>query len=181
VRRGQLERRHRRPAVPQLGQHVQRDLRGHGRRRQTRGPDGRHQTLAHRQLQRRQHALAQRQRRGRRHPHALPNEELGLARDWPISDWNEGDIFSALFDFDLDGRKDVYWGSTDYPATRSFLYRQTEAGKFEEVGEAVGLAHARAAGLALADIDRDGDLDVFVGSSTAALRRRTTTRPARGR
>lgn len=94
------------------------------------------------------------------------NEDLGLARDWPISDWNEGDIFSALFDFDLDGRKDVYWGSTDYPATRSFLYRQTEAGKFEEVGEDVGLAHARAAGLALADIDRDGDLDVFVGSST---------------
>jgi hypothetical protein len=96
-----------------------------------------------------------------------PNAELGLQRDWPIPDWNEGDIFSAIFDFDLDGRKDVYWGSTDYPATRAFLYRQLPDGTFEEVGETVGLSHERAAGLALADVDRDGDLDVFVGSSTA--------------
>jgi hypothetical protein len=96
-----------------------------------------------------------------------PNAEMGLQRDWPIPDWNEGDIFSAIFDFDLDGRKDLYWGSTDYPATRAFLYRQLEDGTFEEVGEQVGLAHERAAGLALADVDRDGDLDVFVGSSTA--------------
>ena len=94
------------------------------------------------------------------------NDALGLARDWPISDWNEGDIFSALFDFDLDGRKDIYWGSTDYPATRSFLYHQAADGTFDEVADSVGLAHARAAGLALADMDRDGDLDAFIGSST---------------
>jgi len=93
------------------------------------------------------------------------NRALGLARRWRTPSWNEGDIFAALFDFDLDGRKDVYWGSTDYPETRSFLYRQLDDGTFDEVGVDVGLAHDRAAGFALADFDRDGDLDAFIGSS----------------
>jgi hypothetical protein len=95
------------------------------------------------------------------------NEALGLARRWRTPSWNEGDIFSAIFDYDLDGRKDLYWGSTDYPETRSFLYRQLDDGTFEEVAPDVGLEHARAAGFGLADVDRDGDLDVFMGSSQA--------------
>ena len=94
------------------------------------------------------------------------NEALGLERSWMTPSWNEGDIFSAIFDFDLDGRKDLYWGSTDYPETHAFLFRQKEDGSFDDVSSIAGLDHARAAGFSLLDVEKDGDLDVLVGSST---------------
>lgn len=94
-------------------------------------------------------------------------ETSGLA--WPHVglDWNEGGISAAIGDVDLDGRKDVLVGATDYPDQFSLLFHQLPDGTFEEVGPAWGLHHACGNAVALADFDRDGDLDALVGSGTA--------------
>jgi hypothetical protein len=91
--------------------------------------------------------------------------------DWKHegSDWNEGGIMVAAADLDLDGLEDLIVGASDYPGNYSLVYRQKHdaPGTFEEVGAALGLHHACTNGLAIADFDRDGDLDVVVGSSLA--------------
>lgn len=94
------------------------------------------------------------------------NEAMGLDREWDNVDWNEGDLMAAFMDFDNDGRKDVFLGSSDYPDLRAFLFRQKADGTFAEVAEKAGIAHWETSGIAIADFDRDGDLDVVVGSST---------------
>lgn len=93
------------------------------------------------------------------------NEETGLAREPGRPDWNDGDMTAAVFDFDNDGRPDLYIGSSDYPGTRGHLYRQTPEGRFAEVATADGIDHRASHGVAIADFDRDGDLDVVVGHS----------------
>jgi len=95
------------------------------------------------------------------------NKSLGLQRSWPSNNWNEGDINAAFFDFDNDGRQDILIGSSDYPDTRLFLFRQNEEGLFEDVSAESGLDQPWPAGLSIADYDADGDLDVVTGSSTA--------------
>ncbi len=96
-------------------------------------------------------------------------EATGLDRDFvgPMAaDWNEGDLGGALFDFDNDGRLDVLVASSDYPYTTSVLHHQRSDGTFEEVTENGGLYLDRAHGLTLLDYDRDGDLDVLMGTSS---------------
>ena len=92
-------------------------------------------------------------------------EAMGLVRDFGTVAWNAGDMTGAVFDFDNDGRKDIYIGSSDYPGTRGFLFHQSADGTFTEVAVADGIAHPRSHGIAVADFDRDGDLDVAVGHS----------------
>jgi hypothetical protein len=105
------------------------------------------------------------------------NEAIGLARRRPErSDWNEGDIWGAFLDFDNDGWKDVLVASSDYEDTRLWLWRQVSPGMFEEVGEEAGLSQPWPSGLAIADFDQDGDLDVVTGSSTARSGTPWTTR-----
>lgn len=94
------------------------------------------------------------------------NENNGLFRDWSQANWNEGDLFVSLMDFDNDGWKDVLLVTTDYDYDRMFLFRQVAEGQFEEVGEDAGMDQEWPAGLAVADFDRDGDLDVVTGQST---------------
>ncbi len=97
------------------------------------------------------------------------NESNGLFRDWDamgVSSWNEGDLFVGFADLDADGWKDIVLISSDYPDTRMFVYRQVAEGQFEEVAEDAGLDQPWPAGLAIADFDLDGDLDIVTGSST---------------
>lgn len=93
------------------------------------------------------------------------NQTTGLVRDHPTPTWDNGDITGALFDFDNDGRLDVLIGSTDYPGTQAHLYHQTEDGTFEKVATTDGIDLPSAHGIAVADYDLDGDLDVVIGHS----------------
>ncbi len=97
----------------------------------------------------------------------VPNEESGLGRKHTISDWNEGDIVAAIFDYDGDGRNDVFVGSSDYPETYGLLFHQEPDKKFRELARAVGIDHYHAVGISAADIDGDGDLDLIVATSVA--------------
>jgi hypothetical protein len=96
------------------------------------------------------------------------NDATGLARDYTGQiDWNEGIMTGSVFDFDNDGWLDIYYGGSDYPGQRGFLYHQVSAGQFEQVALEDGIDHHRSHGSAVADFDRDGDLDIVVGHSTA--------------
>ncbi len=92
-------------------------------------------------------------------------EQTGLVREHEIADWNDGDITASVFDFDNDGWPDIYLGSTDYTGTRGLLYQQVGPEQFELVAQELGIDHRRSHGSAVADFDRDGDLDLVVGHS----------------
>jgi hypothetical protein len=94
--------------------------------------------------------------------------DIGMDRPRPMrSDWNEGDLYAAFADFDNDGWKDVFLVSSDYPDTHLWLWRQIAPGQFEDVSDATGMSQPWPAGIAMADFDADGDVDLVTGSSLA--------------
>ncbi|MEZ4390260.1 MAG: CRTAC1 family protein [Polyangiales bacterium] len=80
---------------------------------------------------------------------------------------DEGILSNAMFDFDNDGRLDIWAGGSDYPNLRGYLFAQRDGVRFEEVGIRAGVRHPCALGMVYADFDHDGDLDLIVGTSLA--------------
>lgn len=93
------------------------------------------------------------------------NQATGLTRDLPSVNWDKGDMTNTVFDFDNDGWKDVFIGSSDYPGTRALLWHQRAPRQFTPVAPADFFEHNRSHGVAVADFDNDGDLDIIVGNS----------------
>jgi hypothetical protein len=95
------------------------------------------------------------------------NAATGLTVPRVGTSWNEGGISSGMGDLDNDGRMDILLGTSDYPDQALWIYRQLPDGTFQQVAADVGVDHACAPGFSLADLDRDGDLDLLVASGTA--------------
>lgn len=77
-------------------------------------------------------------------------------------------------DFDCNGLQDLYVTSI-YEGRRSFLYRQLPDGTFEDVTLLSGTRLTNGWGAAAADFDRDGRLDLAVGSGTGSRLFRNVT------
>lgn len=92
-------------------------------------------------------------------------QALGLTRELPGTSWDKGDMTNSLIDFDNDGWADVYIGSSDYEHTRGLLWHQDAPMSFSPVAIEDYFDHSRSHGVAVADFDRDGDLDIIVGHS----------------
>jgi ASPIC and UnbV/FG-GAP-like repeat len=80
--------------------------------------------------------------------------------------WNQGDLFSALCDYDQDGFLDVLLSSGDYPDNQRLrVYRNNSGRELLELTSELGIDHDGSLQLSLGDIDGDGALDVAVGQS----------------
>ncbi len=94
----------------------------------------------------------------------------GAAKDYILEAPGSG---VALFDYDNDGRPDIYLlnGSTigalrgKEKAPRAALYRNLGNWQFEEVTDKAGVANERwGMGVAVGDYDNDGNADLFIGN-----------------
>ncbi len=92
---------------------------------------------------------------------------MGIVVPHDTPDWDEGIMTGAILDFDNDGWPDLYLGASDYPGNRGLLYHQKSKLQFETVPIEQGIDQHRSHGIVAADFDRDGDVDLIIGTSTA--------------
>ncbi len=98
-----------------------------------------------------------------RRPDLVPRRRRGRT-------WNQGDIHTALFDYDNDGWLDLVIASSDYPDGQFLrLYRNLGGKAFEEVTSKAGFHWRSPAGISLSDFDGDGRLDLLCGRSHMRL------------
>ncbi|MBN2491025.1 MAG: CRTAC1 family protein [Planctomycetes bacterium] len=97
-------------------------------------------------------------------------ESRGIVRQHAGAGWNEGDIHAGWLDYDNDGLLDLLLASSDYPDDQFLrLFRQKPDHTFEDITAAAGFDLRNPTQISLADYDRDGDLDIVVGTSNMRL------------
>ncbi len=83
-----------------------------------------------------------------------------------VNNWNQGDLFCELADFNHDGRLDLLLSSGDYPDDeRLRLFLQQDDGSFRDVTAEIGLDHDGSQMISLGDVNGDGALDILVGQT----------------
>lgn len=95
-----------------------------------------------------------------------------------LTGWGMG-----LFDFDNDGNKDLFFASSHFPGSQTYVHEDSEtpnhvlrnlsSGSFEDVSKLAGEDFQKAAlfhGAAFADFDGDGRIDVVVSAVNGPLR-----------
>ncbi|MDB4993817.1 MAG: ASPIC/UnbV protein [Myxococcaceae bacterium] len=100
-----------------------------------------------------------------------PMSETGIDRKLNVGGPNgdvsdEGDHGVSWLDFDNDGLLDMVIEQSAYPGNHAWLYHQRPDHSFENVTELSGIKSAmgNSNGLTVDDYDRDGDLDILIGS-----------------
>jgi hypothetical protein len=71
----------------------------------------------------------------------------------------------ALVDLDNDGRPDILAGVADYAYQYGTFFIQQPDGTFQDLGSDWGFHFPCAGGISVADLDRDGDLDIVATGS----------------
>ncbi|ODT60211.1 hypothetical protein ABS71_17410 [bacterium SCN 62-11] len=94
----------------------------------------------------------------------------GLARDHspqPAANWNQGDLQAHWVDLDCDGLLDLVVCESDYPGNRLRIFLQQADRSFRESEKELGIEFNNCPGVAIGDVDRDGDPDlVALGTRT---------------
>ncbi|MBT9589107.1 CRTAC1 family protein [bacterium] len=81
--------------------------------------------------------------------------------------WNQGDLQAHWADLDQDGRLDLIVCESDYPNNHLRIFLQGDQHLFHEAQQELGVNFNNCPGVAMGDVDRDGDLDmVTTGTRT---------------
>ena len=97
-------------------------------------------------------------------------ERRGIERKHKDDRWNEGDIHAGWLDFDNDGLLDLLLASSDYPDDQFLrLFQQKPDHTFQDVTRQAGFDLRNPTQISLADFDRDGDVDILVGTTNMRL------------
>ncbi len=108
------------------------------------------------------------------HPSNGPYTNPNLPGAFPNVGWLVNSWGVQFWDYDLDGWLDLYvcateMGTENFPIAAfnpNWLYRNNHDGTFTNVAPALGVNHpGRTRGVALADYDNDGDLDMYLANN----------------